>query len=94
MSTDVKAQATIKVTVTFALSKKPPFRDEFRPSATLLEVRQAAIRYFEISEDPASVYYLSFRRERQDDSTSLGTLTGEAHAAELRLAKETIQGSW
>jgi hypothetical protein len=92
MTTEHEIRTKIKVTVTFSFSTKPPFHDEFESSDTLLHVRQAAMGYFEVNEDPASVYYLSFRRQRQDDGVVLGELAGSAHAVEFRLIKELIQG--
>jgi hypothetical protein len=94
MTTEDKVQTKIKVTVTSALSKKPPFHEEFEAVATLLQIRQAAMRHFEIDEDSSSIYYLTFNRERQADSAVLGAVVGKTHAAEFRLSKDTTQGRW
>jgi hypothetical protein len=93
MVSEEKVRTQIKVTVTFpGFSRKHPFQDEFEPTATLLSIRQAAMRHFEVNEDPTSVYYLTFQRQRQSDDVVLGELVGHARAAEFRLVKETIQG--
>lgn len=89
-----RTRTSIKVTVTFpGFSRKPPFHGQFPETATVGEVRKAAMLHFDAHEDPNSVFYLSFERQRQADDVVLGKLVGHAHAAEFRLAKETIQGA-
>jgi hypothetical protein len=93
VTTEERTRTSIKVTVTFpGFSRKPPFQGEFPETAMVGEVRKAAMQYFDVHEDPNSVFYLTFERQRQADDVVLGKLVGPAHAAEFRLAKDTIQG--
>jgi hypothetical protein len=85
------APKPIHVTVTFPLAKQP-YQDAVPPQTTVGEVRKAAMENFGVNEEPQSKYYLTFKGERQQDSTTIGDLAGHAEAVKLTLVKELIQG--
>ena len=82
----------VKVTVSFSMSEAEPFVDKFDPSITVGAIRKAAMVQFAADEDPNHVYYLSFERERRDDSITIGSLAEHRRAIKLRLIKEITQG--
>lgn len=81
----------IEVTVTFPLGEKP-FHDGYDETATIGEVRVAAMKYFGVVEDPQYAYYLTHDGERQSDTTTLGSIAEHAHGLKFTLVKELIQG--
>jgi hypothetical protein len=81
----------LEVTVTFPLGETP-FHDRYAESATIGEVRAAAMNHFGVVEDPQYTYYLTHNGERQNDATTLGSIVEHAHGLKLTLVKELIQG--
>jgi hypothetical protein len=81
----------IEVTVTFPLGEKP-FHEEYGNTSTVGEVRTAAMQHFGVVEDPQYAYYLTYKGERQNDTTTLGSIAEHAHGLKFTLVKELIQG--
>lgn len=84
-------RTAIEVTVTFPLADKP-FHREFGPTATVGEVRSAAMEEFGAVEDPQYSYYLTYKGQRVEDGRTLRDLDEHAHGLKLTLVKELIQG--
>ena len=82
---------SIQVTVTFPLAGAP-FHGTYSPTTPVSLVRAAAMKDFNISEDPSSVYYLTHEGERLSDDRQLGEIAGHAHGLKLRLVKDLVQG--
>jgi hypothetical protein len=91
MST-TKPKTTIKTKVTFPVSKKGPFAEDYPPETTVETVRLAAMVHFQVAEDAQFTYVLTHAGQRQEPETTLGSLAGEAHAVEFRLVKVITQG--
>jgi hypothetical protein len=91
-----KAPAEIKVSVSFPVSKKGPFKADFPSEATIGEVRKAAMSHFGVADsvtgDTQLTYVLTNRGKRQDNASTLGSVAGEAHALPFRLVKVITQG--
>jgi len=81
----------IHVTVTFPLAKQP-YQDSVASQTTVGEIRKAAMEKFGVTEETQSRYYLTFKGERQQDSTTVDSLAGHAEALKFTLVKELIQG--
>ena len=81
----------IQVTVTFPLGETP-FHGDYEETATVGEVRTAAMTHFGAVEDPQFTYYLTHSGERQNDATTLGSISEHAHGLKFTLVKELIQG--
>ena len=82
---------SIKVTVTFPLAHEP-FHAEETSEKSIGAVRKDAMKFFGVSEDPGSVYYLSHDGVREPDDRTVGDIAGHAHAVKFTLVKELIQG--
>lgn len=91
MST-TKPRTTIKTKVTFPVSKKGPFSADYAQETTVETVRTAAMAHFGVVDDAQFTYVLTHAGERQEPTTTLGTIAGEAHAVEFRLVKVITQG--
>jgi len=83
--------AGIQVTVTFPLGDAP-FHGDYDPTATVGEVRSAAMAHFGATEDPQYSYYLTHKGERQNDATMLDAIAEHARGLKFTLVKELIQG--
>ncbi|MDE3073960.1 MAG: hypothetical protein KGJ86_00900 [Chloroflexota bacterium] len=93
MSIDISsAPPIVHVVVTFPLTKKPPFQEDVAPSATVGDVRIAAMNYFAVSDDSQYHYYLTHDGAKLDNSKPIGDIAGRAHSVKLNLVKELIQG--
>jgi len=85
-------QTTIKTKVTFPVSKKGPFSEDYPPETTVETVRLAAMDHFQVADDAQFTYVLTHSGQRQEPETTLGSIAGEAHAVEFRLVKVITQG--
>ena len=83
-------QHLIQVTVTFPLAKQP-YHGDFDPSATVGQVRAAAMSDFSAQEEPSTVYYLT-HGERLPDDRPLSAINEHANGLKFRLVKELVQG--
>jgi hypothetical protein len=88
---EVSKTEQIQVTVTFPLAESP-FHGHYEGTATLGEVRAAAMQQFGAVEDPQYSYYLTHKGERLDDPVTLGSIAEHAHGLKFTLVKELIQG--
>jgi len=88
------APSTTKVTVKFPLGTGEPYKATESDDTTIGTIRIAAMAHFGVEEDPGSRYYLTHgpHHEELEDSATIGSVAGEAHAVELTLVKELIQG--
>jgi hypothetical protein len=84
-------QQQIQVTVTFPIAKKP-YHEDFDGSATVAQVRSAAMADFGAQEEPSTVYYLSHNGDRLPDDRTLREIHDHANGLKLRLVKELVQG--
>jgi hypothetical protein len=86
-----------KVQVHYPAAEEP-FRDDFPASATVGDVRKAAMTAFGLVEgqlpDGSTVSYpMYFEKQRLDNpSVTLGELAGERSNLEFRLAQQVTQG--
>jgi hypothetical protein len=91
-----KAPPTIKVTVTFPVSKKGPFKDAYPDAATVGQVREEAMAHFgvvdSVSGDTQLMYVLTHRGKRQDNGATLGSIAEGARSLAFRLVKVITQG--
>jgi hypothetical protein len=78
--------------VTFPVSKKGPFSDDYTPETTVETVRAAAMTHFGVADDAQFTYVLTHAGQRQEPEKTIGAIAGEAHAIELRLVKVITQG--
>ncbi len=85
------ARDTIEVTVTFPLAAKP-FHGDFDGSASILTVRNAAMKGLGADEEAGSVFYLSHKDQRVPDERLLRDIADHAQGLKFRLVKELIQG--
>ena len=85
-------KTTLKVSVSFPISPKKPFKAEEAEKATAGEVKAAAMAYFGVAEDGQHAYYLTHAGEKAADETSLHDLAGHAKEIKFTLVKELIQG--
>jgi hypothetical protein len=83
-----------KVTVEFPLFHGKPFSGTYPDATTIIEIRNAAMDYFGVDEDPGSRYYLTHgpAGEELADDRVIGEIGDHAHAVKLTLVKELIQG--
>jgi hypothetical protein len=81
-----------KVTVSFPLAGKGPFKQDVEPTTTIDAVRVEAMAHFEVADDQSTVYYLTHKGDRPDGGATVGDLADEAHAVKFTLAKELVQG--
>lgn len=82
----------IKVTVTFPIAQGGPFHEDVPPTETVANVRTAAMAGFGVAEDAEHHYYLTHSGSQVDDSTTVGSVAGHAHAVTFTLVKELVQG--
>lgn len=82
----------IKVTVSFPLAGKGPFKDEVEPTTLVEAMRQAAMAHFEVADDETTVFYLTHKGDRVDANATVGDLADEARTLKFTLAKELFQG--
>lgn len=87
-----KPKEEIKVTVSFPISPKGPFKAEVSPETTAGVVREDAMSYFGVAEDDQHEYYLSHSGAKVNDDRTVGDVAGEAKAVKFTLVKELIQG--
>lgn len=81
-----------KVTVSFPLAGKGPFKEDVDPTTTVETIRVAAMAHFEVIDDQTNVYYLTHKGDRATASATVGDLADEAHTVKFTLAKELFQG--
>lgn len=88
------SQTQTKVTVAFPLVHGKPFSATYPDARTIVEIRNAAMDYFGVDEDPGSRYYLTqgSAGEELADGRTVGEIAGHGHAVKLTLVKELIQG--
>jgi hypothetical protein len=84
--------AEVKVTVTFPLAAKPPYKADVDATQTAEPLRAAAMSYFGVSDEPTATYYLTHKGDRVPGTQTVGSLADEARAVKFTLAKELIQG--
>lgn len=82
----------VKVTVTFPLSAKDPYKRDVAEAETAEAVRVAAMAHFGVADEPTVTYYLTHKGDRVDVTETIGGLADEARAVKLTLAKDLIQG--
>jgi hypothetical protein len=85
-------EKTIEVTVTFPLSKQPPYHDKVAPETAAGTAREAAMAYFSVQAEPNTTYFLTHDGAPVADTTSISNVAGTARAVKLTLVKELIQG--
>lgn len=92
------ATELIEVQVVYP-SAHGPVRSEFPPTATVREVKEFALREFNLREDVVGgnqiVFFLFFDRQKLEDlNATLGSFLHDSHQRKLnfRLAKEIIAG--
>ena len=83
---------SIKVTVTFPLARKEPYKSEDPPDTQVEQVRAAAMNHFGIADDDSAVYYLTQSRERPEPGETIGAIADKAKSVKFSLVKELIQG--
>lgn len=88
----VDAKQLISVTVSFAVSKKGPYRADVTPSTLVGTVRQQAMTHFEVADGGQFTYVLSHGGQRQPDDKTIGQVAGDKHSVDFRLIKEITQG--
>jgi hypothetical protein len=86
-----KTKTTINVTVAFPLGHGP-YDEDFAATATVGEVRAAALTHFGVVEDPALRFYLTHNGDEVADSTTVGDVAGRAKAVRFILAREVVNG--
>ncbi|MHB1242692.1 MAG: hypothetical protein ACYC1P_04735 [Gaiellaceae bacterium] len=91
MST-TKPRTTIKTKVTFPVSKKGPFSEDYPPETTVGTVRAAAMEHFNVADDAQFAYVLTHDGQRQEPATTLGSIAGEKRKVDFRLVKVITQG--
>lgn len=90
--------ATIEVGVTYAGSRKGPWKKAYEPSTQLSTVREDAMGHFEVADstDPGGnqiVYKLMHGGDTNDDLTkTVGVEAGDKPHLELRLVRQVIAG--
>jgi hypothetical protein len=93
---DKQVPAEIRVTVTFPVSKNGAFKADYTPEATVGEVRMSAMNHFGVADsvtgDTQLTYVLTHGGKRQENTTTLGSIAGEARALPFRLVKVITQG--
>jgi len=82
----------IKVRVSFPISKRGPYEQEFTPDTTVGIVLADAMKYFEVENDTQFVYVLSYDGREQDPATTLGSLVGHSREVRFTLVKKITQG--
>lgn len=82
----------VKVTVTFPLAGKPPYKLDVEPTEIAESVRTAAMGYFGVADESTATFYLTHKGDRVGGTETVGDLADEASAVKLTLAKELIQG--
>jgi hypothetical protein len=86
---------TVKVTVSFPLSKRGDYHHKAHVEETISTLRAAAMEHFHAHEEPGSEYYLTNDKNhdaRLPDSDTVGEIAGKTDTLELTLVKELIQG--
>ncbi len=89
---------TIAVSVTYAGSRKGPFKEEFGPTTTLAAVRQAAIHYFEVADGGDGggnqiVFNLVHGDHTiKDLNRTVAEEADNEHHLQMRLVREVIAG--
>jgi hypothetical protein len=90
--------ATIDVGVTYAGSRKGPWKQAYEPSTQLAKVRDDAMGHFEVADstDAAGnqiVYKLMHGGDTLNDLTkTVGAESGDKPHLELRLVRQVIAG--
>lgn len=82
----------VKVTVSFPLASKGPYKDDLAPETTAEVVRGAAMTHFGVADDQTTSYYMTRKGDRVEPASTVGDLADEARAVKFTLVKELIQG--
>jgi len=82
----------LKVTVSFPLAGKGPYKDDVEPATPAESVRGAAMSHFGVVDDQTTSYYMTHKGDRVGPTPALGELADNARALKLTLVKELIQG--
>lgn len=82
----------IEVTVTFALSTKPPFHKREVGDTTVGAVLAEAMNHFEAKPEPNVAWYLAAHDERQPDSKTVREVAGREDEVKFRLVKDVTNG--
>jgi hypothetical protein len=88
----METKTTIKVTVTFPLGKEGPYQATLVSDTTIVYVLAQAMNHFGVTQEPNIVYYLTAHGEKQEPTTTVGQVAGQAEAVSFRLVKEITQG--
>lgn len=91
MST-TKPKTTIKTKVTFPVSKRGPFSEDYPPETTVETVRAAAMAHFTVADDAQFTYVLTHAGQRQESQTTIGSIAGDEKKVDFRLVKVIAQG--
>jgi hypothetical protein len=91
MST-TQRRTKIKTRVTFPVSKKGPFSEDYPPETTVETVRVAAMEHFKVADDAQFGYVLTHAGQRQEPETTLGSIAGDEKKIDFRLVKVITQG--
>lgn len=82
----------IEVTVTFALSTKPPFREREAGDTSVGTVLAEVMKHFEAKPEPNVTWYLTAHDERQPDSKTVREVAGREDQVKFRLVKDVTNG--
>ena len=84
---------SIKVRVSFPVSRKGPFSESYPPETTVATIRDAAMVHFVVSDDAQFAYVLSNDGKRQEPGTALREIAGDEGKVEFGLIKVITQGN-
>ena len=82
----------IRVRVSFPISKKGQYEAEVAPETTVGVVLADAMRHFEVQNDSQFTYVLAYDGLERNDSTTIGSLSGEKDEIKFTLVKKITQG--
>ena len=88
-----QAPTSIKATVSFPVTKKPPFSRDYTPDTTEGAILADAKDYYAVQDDAQFTYVFTHHGARvENPNETLGDIAEHAHAVEFRLVKVITQG--
>lgn len=82
----------IEVTVAFAASARP-YHHAYAVAAPIGTVLDDALAAFAVTSDGTTRYYLVHKGDEVPSDKTVGEVAGRAHALQLKLRTELIQGA-
>ena len=79
--------ASVSVIVTGAYDYGGPLDRNYPADTPIATVRDAAIKHFKLTQEPASSYHLTVHDERLDETATIGELTGIVPNVVLKLVE-------